>query len=131
MMHDCPSCGLTHGQADELAEPELAAPVVEPGANENDVRIAEVEAAAAVQLAKVDAGAADEELREEVARLRGELAGVRETLDAAAPPAPEVGAPIVVPPPAPVAEPAAPPPPPAEETKAPRETKRKTGIFGF
>lgn len=111
-MHNCPECGLGHEAP--LAEPAAAPLVVEadPGPNENDVKIAEVEAAAAVELAELDAAARNVELEAELERVRGELAGVKETLATltAPPPAPDP-VPVVVPAPAPDPEPVAPPPP--------------------
>jgi hypothetical protein len=136
-MHSCTDCGLVHGQADDAAAVE-AAPVVEapPGPNENDVAIAAIEADAQVAQAKLYADQGDEELRLENERLRGELAGMRQGLDAAAelPAAaaePPAGAPVVVQPPAEPA-PVVPGPPPAEETPAPLKEKPKSkNFFGF
>ncbi len=121
-MHACPDCGVEHTGP---VEPAAAAPVVveaDPGPNENDVKIAEVEAAARVELAELDAAARNVELEAELARVRGELAGVRETLATlqAPPPEPE---PVVIPAPAPPEpEPVTPPPPPVDDGPKHRES---------
>jgi hypothetical protein len=123
-MHNCPECGLGHeSAAAELAAAEPAPVVVEPaGPNENDVKIAEVNAAADVELATISAESRNADLEEENARLRGELAGMKDTLATLAPPEPAPApppVPVQLPEPAPAALDVAPPPPvsPAPEGK--------------
>lgn len=137
MTHSCGDCGMVHQLPGQLAlDDAAAAPAVveaSPGPNENDVAIAEIEAQAEVATAKIYAATGDEDLRMENERLRGEIAGMRQGLeaaaDAAAVEAPPAGAPIVVAPdPAPA--PAAVEAPPAVEEHRPAE-KKSTNYFGF
>jgi hypothetical protein len=129
-LHTCAECGLEHeGAAIEVAEPQ-AEVVVESGPNENDVKIAEVEAAAQVETAKIHAAEGDEEMRAELERLRGEMSGMREILDRLAPPEPEPEATVVVadpPAPEPEPEPVADELPPAE----PKPAKPKKQSFSW
>jgi hypothetical protein len=109
------------------AEPEVIPVPVDAGTGEADVEIAKIDAKRDVEVEKIRAGVVEDDLRAEVESLRGELRGVRETLDRIAPepePEPELPAP------APVVIDQAPevPPPPADEPKH-REAKRKTGFF--
>lgn len=128
-MHNCPECGFEHDVV--AADPEPAAPVVvDQGPNENDVKIAEIEAAARVESDRMYTEQRGAELESEVAGLRGELAGMREALERVAPaPEPE---PVVVVPPEPAPAPAGPdvPAPPviAPEEK-PKKSKGDSGWF--
>lgn len=125
-MHDCPTCGMAHDEpVTEVPEPV----VVESGPNENDVKIAEVEAAASVERERIYAEQRDTELAAEVERLRGEVNGMREVLDRLSPaepdPAPE---PVIVDMPAP--EPEAEDVPAPAETSAPATPKKRGGYWG-
>lgn len=102
------------------AEPEPV--VVNPGPNENDVRIAEIEAAARIETEKMFTEQRGLELTAEVESLRGELRGMRAVLDRVAPPEPEP--PAEPPAPAPVVvedndDDGTPPPPETEKKKPP------------
>lgn len=125
-MHDCPECGLAHDAAE--VEPAIVPVPVDPGPNENDVKIAEIEAAASIEREKIWTEQRALDLEGEVERQRGEIAGMREVLDRLVPEEPAEPEPIVipVPDPEPVAEAApAPEPAPAEKHRAPA----KKGIF--
>lgn len=126
-MHECPTCGLSHGDNDAaLSEP---APVIEadPGPNENDVKIAEIEAAARIETEKIWTEQQEIALQAQNDELRGELKGIRETLDRLAPPEPEPAPePVVMPVPEPEPEPAAAPPP---EPAPKSEPERRKGFF--
>lgn len=128
-MHNCPECGLGHeSAAAELPAAEPAPVVVEPGPNENDVKIAEVNAAADVELATISAESRNADLEEENARLRGELAGMKETLATLAPPEPPPApepAPVPAPAPAPVLD--VEPPPPAPPAPEASKSKKQSG----
>lgn len=136
-MHTCEGCGLVHGASDDAAAVVEPAPVVEaaPGPNENDVAIAEIEAQANVATAKIYAGGADQELQLENERLRGQLAGMQQGLEAAADVAPvadpAAGAPIVVEAPPAADPPAEPGPPPVEEQPRVPKEKSSKNYFGF
>jgi hypothetical protein len=118
-VHSCPDCGFDH----EVSVPDPAPVIVESGPNENDVAIAEIQAAQSIETAKIYASEADPELREEVARLRGELSGIRDTLETLAgpPPAPDP-VPVVVDP-APPADPGPVVPLPPAEPVVPKAKK--------
>lgn len=110
-------------------ESEPAPVVVESGPNEHDVEIAEIQAGAQVETAKIYAAEDDAELRAEVERLRGQVTGMQSVLDRIAPPEPE---PEPEPEPAPVvvespAEPEGTPPPP--ETGGTKAGKANGGGF--
>lgn len=125
-MHNCPECGIEH----ESPQPEaIPVPVpVEAGPNENDVKIAEIEAAASIKREELWTEQEKMDLVAQVEALRGENRGMKEILDRLVPPVPEVPEPVVIDvPPAPAepedgAVPDAPKPPPA---KAPA----KKGFF--
>lgn len=121
------SMGFEHPDA----EPEPVVVEADPGPNENDVKIAEVEGATRVQVAKIEAGMVDSEVQARIESLEGELRGMREVLDRLAPPEPEpVPEPVIVPVPDPEPAPAdAGPsaPPPAEPTRTP---SKPAGFWG-
>jgi hypothetical protein len=125
-MDICDTCGQA------LPEPVMADPVIiaaDPGPNDNDVRIAEIEAAASIEREQIWTEQESLRLDSEVQELRGELRGIRETLDRLAPPEPEAQP---VPVPVPVAEPAPAEPaaaPPETEPKAERKASAKKGFF--
>lgn len=131
MSHACPQCGLEH-EGSLIPAPEPEPVVVDQGPNENDVKIAEIEAEASIEREKIWTEQRGLDLESEVQELRGELRGMREVLDRVAPPEPEPpAAPVVVAPPAaPEPEPAPVPAPPADEPKT-KAAARKTGIFGL
>lgn len=109
-----PTCDMGFEHDTIVAEPEPEPVIVEPGPNENDVKIAEIEAAARVETERLYTEQRGLELEGEVQRLRGELAGMRTVLETIAPPEPEPEPePIVVPvpEPEPVPEPVGGPPP--------------------
>jgi hypothetical protein len=119
-------CDMGYEHDETVAEPVPAPVVVDPGPNENDVRIAEIEASARIETEKIwteQQALALEAANEE---LRGELRGMREVLDRLVPPAPD---PADTPPPAPVViAPDAPDEP--ESVAAPGETKKKAPKSG-
>lgn len=82
-----PTCdqGFEHG----IPEPEIIPVPIDPGPNENDVRIAEIEAAASIKREQLYNQGRDAELILEVERQRGELDGMREILNRLVPPAPD------------------------------------------
>ena len=105
------------------AEPEaVAIPVpVDAGPNDNDVRIAEIEAAASIKREQIWTEQQMISLEADREELRGELRGMREVLDRLVPPAPD---PADIPPPEPIViQPAEPGldevPPPADSGKKP------------
>jgi hypothetical protein len=113
------TCDLGH-EHDDIPEPAPVIIEADPGTNENDVKIAEVEAAARIAADKEWTKQEGLRLESEVEGLRGEIRGMRETLDRLAPPEPEPGpAPEIVPVPVPDPEP--------EPVPAPPETKPETG----
>lgn len=122
--------GYEHEGEPIAAEPEAAPVVVENGPNENDVKIAEVEAAARIETEKIWTEQRGLELESEVGELRGELRGIREAMDRLAPPEPEAAPdPVVlpVPEPTPAPEPEAAAPPEAEPEKKAAPVKK--GFF--
>lgn len=126
-MHTCPDCGLAHETPIVAPVAEPAPVVVEPaaGPNDNDVRIAEVTGATEIELAKIAAEQRALDLEEELARVKGERDGMRETLDALQPPVPEpVVVPAPAPPPAPEPVPDVPLPP---VTPIAKESKKRRG----
>lgn len=126
-MHSCPECGLDHEGA--VAEPEPVVVEAAPGPNENDVKIAEIEAAAEVETARIAADAVEDDLRAEVEQLRGEVRGMREVMDRLVPePQPEPE-PVVIDTPPPAPEPEAVAPPAETEPKTKAAPERKRGFF--
>ena len=120
--HSCPGCGAEHEiRETEAAEAAAVAPVLAvPATSDNDVKIAEIQAAERVEVEKIYQEGQDVELREELARLRGQLVAMREIVEAIKPAEPEPPAtPVVIDPPAPAepAEPVISPPPPATPAK--------------
>ncbi|HEY1617988.1 MAG TPA: hypothetical protein VGG25_10245 [Streptosporangiaceae bacterium] len=120
--------GFDHGEHEET-EPVVVE--TDSGPNENDVKIAEIQAAQGVKTAQIYAAENDADLVAENARLRGELDGMRTVLDRVAPepaddPPPD---PIVVPvpDPEPGPEPGPAAPPDTGSTPAPK----KSGSGGF
>ena len=111
------TCSMGYEHADP--EPEAIVVPVDEGTNENDVAIAEIEAAASIQREKIYTKERDAELVLEVERQAGEIAGMREILDRIAPPAPD---PDVAPAPVIVAPTAGDIP---EEVPAPGDTGKK------
>ena len=117
-----PTCSM--GFEHPGAEPEVVTVPVESGPNENDVRIAEIEAAASIKREQIwteQQALALEAANEE---LRGELRGMREVLDRLVPPAPDpadapAAEPVIVTPPADI--PGETPAPPDIEKKAPKK----------
>lgn len=104
-------------------EPEVIPVPVDEGTNENDVAIAEIEAAASIQREKIYSRERDAELAAEVERQAGEIRGMREVLDRLVPPAPDPDSapaePVIVTPPADIPEEV---PAPADvEKKAPKK----------
>ena len=116
-MHDCPECGIAHeGPAGAAPAPVIVEAY--PGPNDNDVKIAEIEAAAGIEREKIWTEQRALDMEGEMERLRGELAGMREILDRIAPPEPDpepVPVPVPVPGPEPVPEPVPAPPPAAPQ----------------
>lgn len=126
------TCDLGY-EHDETAEPAAAAEppvIVDPGPNENDVKIAEIEAAAGIEREKIWTEQQELALAAENESLRGELRGIRETLDRLVAPEPEPG-PAEPPAPAPVVVEPDPEPGPASppETDKPSGGKKSGGWF--
>ena len=122
--------GYDHDDPAPAPEPEADLVIIDQGPNENDVKIAEIEAAASVEREKIWTEQRGADLEQTVAELRGELTGMREVLDRLQPPEPPEPDPVVLPlpdPPAPAPEPA-PAPPPAAEPKA--SSKKSSGWWG-
>lgn len=94
MSHPCPECGLEHAVVGQVADDAVPAAAA--------VEIAGIEAERDITLAKIAAKSEDPERGEEIARLRGELTGLRELVQRLAPPPPE---PEPVPVPVPVPDP--------------------------
>ncbi len=122
MTHPCPTCGLEHA-VETAVVPDVATAAA-------DVEIAQIEAERDIKLAKITAEAIDNEQETEIARLRGELAGLRELVERVAPPPPEPDpepVPVVIAPPdpEPVDEPPAVEAPPPVETAPPRSSKKQ------
>lgn len=110
-----PECdlGFVHPDSEPTVIP---VPVpVDNGPNENDVKIAEIEADASIEREKIWTEQQAIALEADRDALRGELRGMREVLDRLVPPAPDPSdtpAPVILPPAeptGPVGEPAAPP----------------------
>jgi hypothetical protein len=119
------SMGFEH----ESPEPEVTTVTVDSGTNENDVAIAEINAAAEIKREKIYAEQRDMELVAEVERQAGEIAGMRAILDRIAPPEPDPAdvvpsAPVVVAPAAAVSDsgPEEVAAPPDVEKKAPKKS---------
>lgn len=113
-----PTCdmGFEHGEPEP---PEVIPVPVDSGPNENDVRIAEIEASASIAREKIWTDQQALSLEADREELRGELRGMREVLDRLVPPAPgpaDVTQPVIVAPPAPAA--------PPEETPAPADVEK-------
>ena len=106
--------GFEHEETAVVSEPEPVV-VADSGPNENDVKIAEIEAEASVEREKIWTEAQQNELNAQNEALRGEIRGMREVLDRLVPPEPEAD-PEPVPVPVPVAE-------PEEPVAAPPETE--------
>jgi hypothetical protein len=105
--------------------------IIEPGPNENDVKIAEIQAERDIATQKLWTEQRATELEGEVQRLRGELEGMREVLDRLALPEPAEPAesaepePVMIPVPAPAAPPEEEVPPPPEDKKP--KARKSTG----
>lgn len=104
--------GYDHADAAPPAEPEVV--VADPGPNENDVRIAEIEAEARIEAERIWTEQQELALQAQNEELRGELRGMREVLDRLVPPEPAEPEPVVV-------ETAVTPAEPEEEASAPPE----------
>jgi|SRR5450755_569520 hypothetical protein len=122
------TCDLGFSHEDEDLAPEPEPVIIEPGTSDNDVKIAEVEAAARIETERIYAGERDVELVAEVERLRGQVAGMQTVLETLAPPDPELlPAPDPAPAPIPVPVPESVPAPPETEPKP--EGKKKGGMW--
>lgn len=111
------------GYEHEEPEPEVIPVPVDSGPNENDVRIAEIEAAASIKREQIWTEQQALALEAEREELRGEIRGMREVLDRLVPPAPDPDStpaePVIVTPPADIPEEV---PAPADiEKKAPKK----------
>jgi hypothetical protein len=113
-----PTCDLGFDHP-EPAEPAVIPVPVDPGPNENDVRIAEIEAAASIEREQIYTQQQALELAAENERLRGELSGMKSVLNRVVPEPPDPAElePVIVAPPAPAE--------PAEETAAPADVEHK------
>jgi hypothetical protein len=123
------TCDMGYDHDEPVAEPEPVVVPVDPGPNENDVKIAEIEAAASIKREEIWTEQQALSLEANTEELRGEIRGMREVLDRLVPPAPEpepIVLPVPEPEPAPAEESVAPP----IETAPKKETPRKRGFFG-
>lgn len=113
------TCDMGFEHESEIVEPDPAPVIVEPGPNENDVKIAEIEAAASIAREELWTEAQAVALEANNERLEGELRGIKETLAMLAPPDPEPQE-IIAPDPAPVIAPeeTGPPAPPMVDKPA-------------
>jgi hypothetical protein len=112
-----------------VTEPEPDPVIVEPGPNENDVKIAEIEAGASIEREKIYTEQRGLELEGEVQRLRGEIEGMRTVLETIARPEPEPEPePVVIPVPDAGPPPDGPPPPPDNPPAS--GSKKKDGYWG-
>lgn len=121
------TCDLGYEHEDAVPEPAPEPVVVESGPNENDVKIAEIEAEASIEREKIWTEQQEAALAAENESLRGELRGIRETLAMLVPPEPEPEpepVPVPIPEPEPMPEPT-PAPPPVEKS----EKKKSSGWF--
>jgi hypothetical protein len=115
------TCDLGYDHEDPAPDPAPdPVTVADPGPNENDVQIAEIEAAASIEREKIWTEQQEIALAGENEKLRGEIAGMREILDRLQPPEPADPEPVVIP------VPAAPADPP-ETVPAPPETSGNSG----
>jgi len=121
--------GFEHDEIVPGPEPGPEPVVVDRGPNENDVKIAEIEAAARVETERLYTEQRGLELEGEVQRLRGELDGMRTVLETLAPPEPEPE-PIPVPVPEPEPEPAPEPAPAPGPAPEPKTAPKPKGFFG-
>ena len=123
----CPDCGLDHHPSEEVPEVQAAEVIADgaEGAAEHeakaDVRVAEIEAGAAVELAKINAKVEAGWQEARVAELEGQVTGMREIIER-----------LTAPPEPPAEPPAAPPveviddgPPPPDENPAPPKAAGK------
>lgn len=109
-------CSLGHEHPDESPAEVVPVPV-ESGPNENDVKIAEIEAAASIKREEIWTEQQALALEADRDELRGEIRGMREVLDRLVPPEPEAPESVVVPvPDAPPSDPPAESIPDAEKT---------------
>jgi hypothetical protein len=119
------TCDMGYDHEETAVIPDAEPVVVDPGPNENDVRIAEIQAAAQIESEKIWTEQQELALAAENESLRGELRGIRETLATLMPAEPEPEPePVVIP--VPAAGPAedVPGPPP---TSAPKQEKKSSG----
>lgn len=123
------TCDLGYEHEDTAPVPEPVAVPVDTGPNENDVKIAEIEAEASIEREKLWNDQRGLELVAEVERQRGEISGMREVLDRLVP-EPADPEPIVVPAPAPPVEieDEADAPPEGDKPSAPPAAKKR-GFF--
>lgn len=121
------TCDMGYDHEETAIIPDAEPVVVNPGPNENEVKIAEIEAEASIEREKIWTEAQQNELAQQNEALRGELRGIRETLATLMPPEPEIpDEPVVVPVPAAgPEEPVAAPP----ETEPPKKENKKTGMW--
>ena len=122
------TCDMGYEHDDPAAaEPEVIPVPVDQGPNQNDVKIAEIEAAASIELEKLWTEQEGMRLDSEVQELRGEVRGMREILDRLAPPEPDPpDAPVVITPP-PEPEPVTEPVPGPPDTGPATKSKKSSG----
>lgn len=121
--------GYQHEGPAAPAAPEPEVILTTPPTNEHDVAIAEARAAANVAETKAYADARDPEAQAEIARLQGELDGMRATLAALQPPEP-VSEPKPAPEPAvTVVEAPGEPEPPENPTPPEPKKPKKAGFW--
>ena len=109
------TCDMGFEHAEAVPEPEPVVVPVDPGPNENDVRIAEIEAAASIEREQIWTEQQALALEAQNEELRGEIRGMREVLDRLVPPEPPEPAPVEVP----VVAPAEPEPEAADDAPPP------------
>jgi hypothetical protein len=120
--------GFDHEES-AVAVDDPAPVLIDPGPNENDVKIAEINAEADIKRGEQYTEQAALELAAENERLRGENAGMKEILDRVVPPAPDPADadPVIVPVPDPIPDPVEPAAPVPESVPS----GKKSGKAGY
>ncbi|HEY1622130.1 MAG TPA: hypothetical protein VGG25_31220 [Streptosporangiaceae bacterium] len=120
-------CSLGHEHPDESPAEIIPVPV-EQGPNENDVKIAEIEAEASIKREEMYTAQEALRLESRVDELQGKVDGMREVLETVAPSEPPAP-PAVIPAPVPLPELAADPTPPPPELESKSKSKKAAGYW--
>lgn len=121
------TCDMGYDHEETAVIPDAEPVVVNPGPNENDVKIAEIDAAASIERERIWTEQQELALAAENESLRGELRGIREMMATLMPSEPEnADEPVVVQVPAAgPEEPVAAPP----ETEPPKRESKSAGMW--